>query len=167
MTLGGTVDWSSRMQKWTSKFVSNADYNAFRLGCMRLTQILHLLTKLGIPTIPEVCPNSHSVITSIKNRIYRGSKVAHIVTRYYHAADKAADGELHLSNVPTAEMLADCNTKQLLKPTIVVQHAAMGMIRMGLWIALEIASVHWEMVAGMISEQEMPSLIPSGSNVIG
>jgi len=99
---------------------------------MRLTQISHLLNELGIPTIPHVFSDSQSLIASIKNRIYRRTAVAHIATKYYLAADMARDGEINLSYVPTAEMLADCFTKPLLKPAFLKQCAAMGMIGIGL-----------------------------------
>jgi hypothetical protein len=44
----------------------------------------------------------------------------------------ARDGEIDLSYVPTAEMLADCFTKPLPKPTFLMQCAEMGMIGIGL-----------------------------------
>jgi len=47
------------------------------------------------------------------NRIYRRTAVAKIATKYYLAADMARDGEIDLSYVPTAEMLADCFTYPL------------------------------------------------------
>ena len=99
---------------------------------MRLTQISHLLNELGIPTIPHVFSDSQSLIVSIKNRIYRGTAVAHIATQYYLTADMARDGEIDLSYVPTAEMLADCFPKPLPKPALLKQCAAMGMIGIGL-----------------------------------
>jgi hypothetical protein len=43
----------------------------------------------------------------------------------------ASDGEINLSYVPTAEMLADCFTNQLPKPAVLKQSAAMRMIRIG------------------------------------
>ena len=99
---------------------------------MRLTQIWHLLNGLGIPTIPHMFSDSQSPIASMKNRIYRGTAVAHNVTKYYLAADMARDGEIDLSYVPTAEMLANCFTKPLPKPAFLKQCAAMGMIAIGL-----------------------------------
>jgi len=99
---------------------------------MRLTQISHLLNELGIPTIPHVFSDSQSLIASIKNRIYRGTAVAHIATKYYLAADMARDGEINLSYIPTAEMLAHCFTKPLPKPPFLKQCAAMGMSGIGL-----------------------------------
>jgi hypothetical protein len=99
---------------------------------MRLTQISHLLNELGIPTIPRVFSDSQSLIASIKNRIYRGTAVAHIATKYYLAADMGRDREINLSYVPTAETLADCFTKPLPKPAFLKQCAAMGMIGIGL-----------------------------------
>jgi 4-hydroxyphenylpyruvate dioxygenase-like putative hemolysin len=56
---------------------------------MRPTQILDFLNELGIPTIPHVFFDSQSLIASIKNRIYRGTSVAHIATKYYLGADMA------------------------------------------------------------------------------
>ena len=44
----------------------------------------------------------------------------------------ARDGEIDLSYVLTAEMLADCFTKPLPKPAFFMQCAAMGMIGIGL-----------------------------------
>jgi len=132
ITFGGAVDWRSRKQKSTAQSTTDATYYAFGVGCMRLTQISHLLNELGIPTIPDVFSDSQSLIASIKNRIYRGTAVAHIATKYYLAADMARDGEIDLSYVPTAEMLADCFTKPLPKPAFLKQCAAMGMIGIGL-----------------------------------
>jgi hypothetical protein len=129
---------------------------------MRLTQISYLLNELGIPTIPHVFSYSQSVIVSIKNRIYQGTEVAHIVTKSYLAADMARDREIDLSYVPTAELLADCFTKQLPKPAFLKQCAAMGM-------PSEMAWARSEMVAGMVSElhMEMALGMPSECNVIG
>jgi hypothetical protein len=99
---------------------------------MRLTQISHLLNKLSIPTIPHVLSDSQSLIASVQNKIYVGTAVAHIATKYYLPADMARDGEIDLSYITTAEMLADCFTKPLPKPTFLKQYAAMRMIGMGL-----------------------------------
>jgi len=99
---------------------------------MRLTQISHLLNELGIPTVPHMFSESQSLIASNKNRIYRGTAVAHIATMYYLAADMARDGEIDFSYVPTAEMLADCFTKPLPNPAFLKQCAVMGMIGIGL-----------------------------------
>jgi len=132
ITFGGAVAWRSRKQKSTAQSTTDAEYYAFGVGCMRVTQISHLLNELGIPTIPQVFSDSQSLIASIKNRIYRGTAVAHIATKYYLAADMARDGEIDLSYVPTAEMLADCFTKPLPKPAFLKQCAAMGIIGIGL-----------------------------------
>jgi len=110
ITFGGAVDWQSRKQKSTAQSTTDAEYYALGVGCMWLTQISHLLNELGIPSIPHVFPDSQSLIASIMNRIYRGTAVAKIATKYYLAADMARDGEIDLSYVPTAEMLADCFT---------------------------------------------------------
>jgi len=107
---------------------------------MRLTQIPYHLNKLGIPTIPHLFSDSQSLMASIKNRIYRGTPVAHIATRCYLAADMARDREMDLSYVPTAEMLGDCFTKPLPKPAFLKQCAAMGMIGIGLGNGLEIGT---------------------------
>jgi hypothetical protein len=132
ITFGGVVDWRLRKQKSTAQSTTDAEYYAFGVGCMRLTQISHLLNELGILTIPQVFSDSQSLIASNKNRIYCGTAVAQIVTKYYLAADMARDGEIDLSYVPTAEMLADCVTKPLPKPAFLKQCAAMGMIGIGL-----------------------------------
>jgi hypothetical protein len=120
------------MQKSTAQSTTDAKYYAFGVCCMRLSQISHLLNELAIPTIPHVFSDSHSLIATIKNRIYRGTEVAHIATKYYLAADMARDGKIDLSYVPTAEMLADCFTKPMPKPAFLKQCAEMGMIRIGL-----------------------------------
>jgi hypothetical protein len=108
---------------------------------MRLTQVSHLLNELGIPTIPHVFPDSQSLIASIKNRIYGRTAVAHIATKYYLAADMARDGEIDLSYVPTTEMLADCFTKPLPKPSFLKQCASMGMIGIGLGNGLDLHGI--------------------------
>jgi hypothetical protein len=92
ITFGGVVDWQSRIQKSTAQSTTDATYNAFGVGCMRLTQISHLLNELGILTIPDLFSDSQSLIASIKNRIYHGTAVAHISTNYYLASDMARDG---------------------------------------------------------------------------
>jgi len=136
ITFGGAVDWRSRNQKSTAQSTTDAKYYAFGVGYIRLTQVSHLLNELGIPTIPHVFSDSQSLIASIKNRIYLGTAVAHIATKYYLAADMARDGEIDLSYIPTAEILADCFTKPLPKPAFLKQCAAMGMIGIGLGNAL-------------------------------
>ena len=132
ITFRGAVDWRSRKQKSTAQSTTDAEYYALGVGCMRLTQISHLLNKLGIPTIPHVFSDSQSLIASIKNSIYCRTTVPHIVTRYYLAADMARNGEIDLSYIPTAEMLTECFTKPLLKPAVLKQCAVIGMIRIGL-----------------------------------
>jgi len=136
ITFCGAVNWRSRKQKSTAQSTTDAEYYTFGVGCMRLTQTSHLLNKLGIPTISPVFSESQSLIASIKNRIYRGTAVAHIATKYNFAADMARDGEIDLSYVLTAEMLADCITKPLLKPAFLKQCAAIGMIGIGLRIGI-------------------------------
>jgi hypothetical protein len=131
ITFGGAVNWQSRKQKLTAQSTTDAEYYVFAVGCMKLTQILHLLNNRGILTILHVFSDSQSLIASIKNRIYRGTADAHIATKYYLAADMAGDGEIDLSYVPTAEMLANCFTNQLPKPAFLKQSAAMRMIRIG------------------------------------
>jgi hypothetical protein len=79
------------------------------------------LNELGIPTTPQVFSDSHSLIARNKNRIYHGTAVAHIVTKDYLAADLVRDGEIDLRYIPTAEMLADCFPKWLLKPAFLKQ----------------------------------------------
>jgi hypothetical protein len=49
--------------------MADAEYYAFKVSCLRLTQISHLLTKLGISTIPPVFSDSQSLIMSINNSI--------------------------------------------------------------------------------------------------
>jgi hypothetical protein len=127
-TFEGAVDWRSRQLKSTAQSTTDAEYYAFGGNCIRLTQISHLMRKLCIPNIHHMFSDSQSLILSIKNRIYCGTAVAHIVTEYNLAADMARDGEIDLSYVPTAEMLANCFTKPLPKPTFLKQCAAMGMI---------------------------------------
>jgi len=97
ITFGGAVDWRSRKHKSTAQSTTNAEYYAFGVGCMRLTQISHPLNELCIPTIHHVFFDSQSLIATINNRIYRGTAVAHIATKYYLAADMARDGEINLS----------------------------------------------------------------------
>jgi hypothetical protein len=128
ITFGGTVNWRSRKQKSTAQFMTDAEYYDFGVGCMRLTQISLVLIKIGIPTNPQVFADSQSLIASIKNTIYSGTTVAHIATNYYLAADMARDGEIDLSYIPTAEMLAGCFTKPLPKPDFMKCGAAMEII---------------------------------------
>jgi hypothetical protein len=138
ITFGGAVDWRSRKQMSTAQSTTDAKYYAFRVGCMGLTQISHLLNELGITTIPHVFSDSQSLIASTKNRIYRGTAVAHIGTKSYLAADMARDGGIDWNYVPTSEMFADCFTKPLLKPAFLKQCAVMGMIGIGLGNSLGI-----------------------------
>jgi len=128
INFGGLVHRRSSKQMLTAQSSTDAEYYAIGVGCMRLTQIPHLLNELSIPTIPHMFSNSQSLIASIKNRIYRGTPVSHNATKYYLAADMARDGEIDLSYVATAEMLADYFTKPPPKPAFLKQCAAMGMI---------------------------------------
>jgi hypothetical protein len=67
ITFGGAVDWRSRKQKSTAQSMTYGEYYACGVGCMRPTQISHLLNMLGIPTVPHVFSDSQSLIASIKN----------------------------------------------------------------------------------------------------
>jgi len=132
VTFEGVVDWRSRKQKLTAQSTSNAEYYAIGVGCMRPTQISHLLNELGILSIPHVFSDSQSLIPRIKNSIYRRTAIAYIATKYYLAADMARDREIDLSYVRTAEMLADSFTKPLPKPVFLKQCAVLRMIGIGL-----------------------------------
>jgi hypothetical protein len=107
ITFGGAVDWRSRTQNLSAQSTTDAEYYAFGVGCMRLTQISHLFNKLGILTIPQLLSDSQPLNTIIKNRIYRGTAVAHNATKYHLTADIARVGEIDWSYVLTTEMLAD------------------------------------------------------------
>jgi len=120
--------------------MTDAEYYAFGVGCMRLTLISHLLNELGIPITPHVFFDSQLLIVSIKNRIQRWTAVAHTATKYYLAADMASDGEIYLSYVPTAEMLAVGFTKLLPKPPVLKQYAVTWMIGTALRYALGIGT---------------------------
>jgi hypothetical protein len=121
ITFGRAVDLRSRNQKSTAQSTTDAESYGFRVGCMRLIQVSHLLNELRIPTIPHVLSQSQSLIATIKNRIDHGTAVLHIPTKYYLAAYMARDGEIDLSYVLTTEMLADCFTMPLPKPAFLKQ----------------------------------------------
>ena len=118
-------------QKLTAQSTTDAEYYAFGVGCMRLTQISHLLIELGILTILHVFSDSQLLIPRIKNRIYLATAVAHIATMYYPTTDMARVGQIDMNYVPTAEMLADCFKRPLPKPAFLKQCVAMGMIGIG------------------------------------
>ena len=85
---------------------------------MRMTQIIHLLNEFGVGDIngkPIMFTDSKSMLESVKRRIYRGTAVAHIATKYHLAADIVRDGEIELEYVPSDGMLADSFTKALRK----------------------------------------------------
>jgi len=102
ITFGEVVDWRSRKQKSTAHSLTDAEYYSFGVGCMRLIQISHLLNKLGILTIPHVFSDSQALIASIKNRIYSGTAVANIATKYYLVVDMTRDREINLAYLLTA-----------------------------------------------------------------
>jgi hypothetical protein len=92
----------------TAKPTADAKYYSFGVGCMRLTEISHLLNELGIVTVPHIFCNSQSHIPSITNILSRRTAVAHSSTKYYLDDDMARDGEINKNYIPTAGMLADC-----------------------------------------------------------
>ena len=151
--------------------MNDTEYDAFAVGCMTLTQSSHLLNELSIPTIPQMFFDSLSLIATIKNRIYCGTAVAHIATKYSLASHMARDGEIDLNYVPTAEMLADCFTKPLLKPDSLKQCTAMRMIAIGprndIWIVISTLGyghgngigIGLEMAMGMPSETKWIRLV--------
>ena len=119
VVFGGVIDWRSKKQKSAAQSTTDAEYYAFGIGCMRMTQIIHLLLEFGIGNAngkPIMFTNSKSMLESVKARIYRGTAVAHIATKYHLAADMVRDGEIELEYVPSDGMLADGFTKALRKP---------------------------------------------------
>jgi len=76
--------------------MTDAKCYAFAVGCMRLTQLSHLLNEFCIAPIPHVFSDSQLPIVRINNRIYGRVAVAHMVTKYYLAADLSRDGEFDL-----------------------------------------------------------------------
>jgi len=116
ITFEGAVDGKSREQMPNARSITDAEYYAFGVDCMTLTHILDHLNVLGLPTIAHIISNSQLRIVVFKNRIHRRTAVAQIATRCRLIADMARDGEIDLSYVQTAEILADFFTKPLLKP---------------------------------------------------
>jgi hypothetical protein len=94
------------------------------------------LKELGIHTNPHVSSDSQSLVTRIKSRIYCATAVEHSATKYYLAEDMARDGEIDLSYIPIAEMLANSFNKPLTMPGFFTQCASMRMIGIGLWNGL-------------------------------
>jgi hypothetical protein len=113
ITLGGAVVWRWRKPKSTAQSTTDAEYYTVGVAYMILTQISHLLNELVIPTIPHVFSDSQSLIVSVKTRIFRGTAVAHIATKFHLAPDMSSDREIDLSYLPTAEKLANCFTQPL------------------------------------------------------
>jgi hypothetical protein len=138
ITIGGAFDMGSTKPKSTAQFMTDADYYAPGVGCMKLTQISLRLYDFGLPTICQVFFNLQLLIASLKNRFHHGTAVAQVATKYYPAADVARDGEIDLGYIPTAEMFADCFAKPHPKPAFFNQCAAMVMIAMELGNGLRI-----------------------------
>jgi hypothetical protein len=79
------IDWRSHKQKSTARCTTDAEYYAFGIGCMRLARVIHLMTELGIDKHkPIIFSDSQSMIASIRNRVYHGTRVAHIATSIAH-----------------------------------------------------------------------------------
>jgi hypothetical protein len=81
--------------------MTDAEFFASGVGCIRLTTISHLLILVGVTTIPHMISDSQSLIPSLQNRIYHGTSVGHIVTNNYVAAEIARDQDIDLSYRPT------------------------------------------------------------------
>jgi hypothetical protein len=131
----GAIDWRSKKQKSTAQSTTDAEYYAFGVACMRMLSLYHLYKELrgqvdseaigsAKPRIygdmdseaigsakPRIYGDNESTVTSLRNRIYRGTEVAHIATKYYLAADLVHEGHVELIQVATADMLADPFTK--------------------------------------------------------
>jgi hypothetical protein len=58
ITFGGAFDWRSRKQELTAQSTTDAKFYTIGVGCMRPTQISHLLKVLSILTIPHVFSDS-------------------------------------------------------------------------------------------------------------
>jgi transposase InsO family protein len=130
MMYGGAIDWRSKKQKSTAQSTTDAEYYAFGVGCMRMLALHHLYQELrgtlhddsNVGTLhddgakPRIYGDNESMVTSLRNRIYRGTEVAHIATKFYLAADLVHDGHVDLIQVPTTEMLADGFTKPFALP---------------------------------------------------
>jgi transposase InsO family protein len=118
----GAIDWRSKKQKSTAQSTTDAEYYAFGVACMRMLSLDHLYKELrghwqledGVK--PRIYGDNESMVTSLRNRIYRGTEVAHIATKFYLAADLVQEGYVDLVQVPTAEMLADGFTKPFALP---------------------------------------------------
>jgi len=115
ITFRGVVDWQSRKQMFTTQFTNDTTYDSLGVGCMRVSQMSHLLNELAILSTPPVFTNSQTLMASIRFRIYCWTALVHVETKYWLAADMARDEEINLCYVPTANMLTDCFTKPLPK----------------------------------------------------
>jgi transposase InsO family protein len=115
----GAIDWRSKKQKSTAQSTTDAEYYAFGVACMRMLSLDHLYKELrgqvdseAIGSAkPRIYGDNESTVTSLRNRIYRGTEVAHIATKYYLAADLVHEGHVELIQVATEDMLADPFTK--------------------------------------------------------
>jgi RNase P subunit RPR2 len=76
---------------------------------------MRLMEEIGIDIRPMVYTDSQSMLASVKNRIYRGTEVAHIATKFHLAADMVRENQFDMEYIATTEMLADALTKALAK----------------------------------------------------
>lgn len=128
VTFGGAIDWRSRKQRSTAQSTTDAEYYSFGAACMRITHLMHLMEEIGIEIKPVVYTDSQSMLASVKNRIFRGTEVAHIATKFHLAADMVRENRVGMEYIPTTEMVADALTKALPKPAFLEHCRGMGLI---------------------------------------
>jgi hypothetical protein len=126
--VGDAVHCTSRMQQSTPQSPINAGWYAFGVGGVRLKQQSQLLNMQGILPIRPILSHLQSLIPCVKHRIHYATAGIHIAAKYYYAADMAGNGEIHLSYVPTAEMVSNSFPRLLVKHTVLKWHGALGMI---------------------------------------
>jgi hypothetical protein len=88
---------------------------------MRMLSLDHLYKELcgqhfRQGTKPRIYGDNECMVTSLSNRIHRGTEVPHIATTFHLTADLVHEGNVDLVQVPTVDILAYGFTQPFARP---------------------------------------------------
>ena len=115
MICGGAVCAISRKQKLVTKSSTEAELVALSDGSTYVLWLRNLLGAQGYTMAPSVIfQDNQSVLAMLRETGSNSLRTRHINIRYYFIRDRAANGEVKLMYLGTADMLADLMTKPIL-----------------------------------------------------
>ena len=110
---GGTISWTSRLQKVVSLSSTEAEYYAIGDCVKQITWIRSLLNELGFPQSTTTVHNDNQSAIHLLNSDEYRKRTKHIDVRHHFVREKNRKHEIEVKYIESGEQMADCLTKPL------------------------------------------------------